>query len=336
MTTQLDTLAICSLLIGRIRELTALNALLVSVKNGQGQAALVSGEAGIGKSRLVAEVKTSALAQGFQLMQGNCFETDTAYPYAPLLDLLRGFDAQHLPLTTDQDPLVHELARVFPDLAPPFSAPAPLPVQTPDPQQGKRHIFAVLTHFFTHQATHQPALLIIEDLHWCDEGSLEFLLHLARQGRSQQLFLLFTYRSDEMAPVLKHWLTQLDRERIAQEFELLHLSLSEVDAMLRAIFVPPYVLHADLLDFIYALTEGNPFFVEEMLTSLITTGEVRSVDGTWQRTGLRGDASGLSQIPRSVQNAVQQRTERLSAEVKQVLTLAQLQDGASILPCCNK
>jgi DNA-binding NarL/FixJ family response regulator len=324
MTTPLDKPAICSLLIGRTHELTALNSLLDPVKSGQGQIALISGEAGIGKSRLVAEVKASALAQDFQLLQGTCFQTDTSYPYAPLLDLLRSFFAHHLPLTADQEPLVHELSRVLPDLALPLSAhtPLPIPAHTPDPQQEKRRLFTVLTRFFTHQATRQPALLIIEDLHWCDESSLEFLLHLARQGRSQPIFFLFTYRSDEISPALRHWLAQLDRERFAQEFELLHLSRTEVDAMLQAILAAPHHRHADLLDPIYTLTEGNPFFVEELLTSLIATGEVRYADGTWERTAQTGDARGLAHIPRSVQDAVQQRTEGLSGPARQVLTLA--------------
>ncbi len=324
MAVPLDTPTICPVLIGRIRELAALRSLLDALRDGQGRLALISGEAGIGKSRLLAEVKTSALAQDFQLLQGNCFQTDTAYPYAPLLDLLHAFYAQHLPLTADQEPLVLELSHAFPDLALPFAVPAPVPIaaHTPDPQQGKRRLFTVLTHFFLHQAARQPVLLIIEDLHWCDESSLEFFLHLARQGRSQPLLLLFTYRSDEMTSALRHWLVQLDRERLGQEFELVRLTLPEVDAMLQAIFAPPHQLHADLLDSIYTLTEGNPFFVEEVLTSLIATGELRYADGAWERLAPAHDARGLSLIPRSVQDAVHQRTERLSAEAQQVLTLA--------------
>src|SRR5436309_3118829 len=80
---------VCPVLVGRSGDLSALRALVDQVKRGQGQVALMSGEAGNGKSRLIAEGKTYALAQGFRLLQGNCFPGDTSCPYTPLLDLLR-------------------------------------------------------------------------------------------------------------------------------------------------------------------------------------------------------------------------------------------------------
>ena len=104
-----------------------------------------------------------------------------------------------------------DLALLFPHLA---SIPQP---QTLDPEQQKRRLFLVLTHLFTTLAAQQPAILIIEDIQWCDESSLDFLLHLARHCSSQPLFVLFTYRSEEISPVLSHRLAQLGRERLALE-----------------------------------------------------------------------------------------------------------------------
>src|SRR5438477_10005780 len=89
MTTAFNTSVICPILIGRTAELAAFHLLLDQAKSGKGQIVLLSGEAGIGKSRLVAEAKTYATAQGFLLLQGPCFPTDRTCPYAPLLDLLR-------------------------------------------------------------------------------------------------------------------------------------------------------------------------------------------------------------------------------------------------------
>ena len=89
MTTAFNPSVICPILIGRTAELAAFHLLIDQVKSGRGQVALLSGEAGVGKSRLVAETKAYAAAQGFLLLQGNCFQTDVSYPYAPLLDLLR-------------------------------------------------------------------------------------------------------------------------------------------------------------------------------------------------------------------------------------------------------
>src|ERR1700730_1675793 len=168
---------VCPIVVGRTAELTALRSLIDRTRNGQGQIALVCGEAGIGKSRLVAEAKAYAAAQGFLLLQGSCFQMDSSYPYAPLLDLLRASVGPTL-LATDLDPIVLEFASLLPELV--LSMPGPLPASLPDPEQEKRRLFAALTRFFTERARQRPVLLVIEDLHWCDDISLGFLQSMAR------------------------------------------------------------------------------------------------------------------------------------------------------------
>ena len=310
---------ICPVFISRISERDALDRLIDRTRSGQGQVALVCGEAGIGKSRLVAEAKAYATAHGFLLLEGQCFQTDSAFPYAPLLDLFRAYFARFAPtsLADTMHSFVSTLSRLLPDLALLFSDLATFPTPpTVDPEEEKRQLFAVMTHFLTEQAARHPVLLVVEDVHWCDDLSLDFLLHLARRCRHVPLLLLVTYRSDELHPRLRQWLTQLDRERLAQEFSLERLSRADVAAMLHAILDLKQGVDADLLDTLYARSEGNPFFVEELLKSLMTTGELVSVDGTWKRTAHQAS------IPRSVQEAVQQRTAYLSADAKRLLTLA--------------
>jgi DNA-binding CsgD family transcriptional regulator len=184
---------VCPVLIDRVNDLATLQALIDQAKSGRGQVVLLSGEAGIGKSRLVAETKASA----------------------------------------------------------------------------------------------------------------------------HPLLLLLTYRSDEVRPSLRHFLAQLDRGRLAQEISLSRLTRSGVEAMLRAIFALSRSVRLELPDPIYALTEGNPFFVEEILKSLIAAGDIFYADGRWDRKSL-----GELHIPRSVQDAVQQRTDRLSESARRVLILA--------------
>jgi DNA-binding CsgD family transcriptional regulator/tetratricopeptide (TPR) repeat protein len=310
----------CPVLIGRVQDLTHLHLLVDRAHSRQGQVALVSGEAGIGKSRLVAEAKAYAAAHDFLLLlQGQCFQTDSALPYAPLLDLFRSYFARltrtSLPDTMHSfafalSRLLPELALLFPDLA---TLPTPPSV---NPEEEKRWLFAAMTHFLMEQAGRHPVLLVVEDVHWCDDLSLDFLLHLARRCRHVPLLLLVTYRSEELHPRLRRWLTQLDRERLAEECSLERLSRADVVAMLQAMLDLKQRVDADLLDTLYARSEGNPFFVEELLKSLMTTGELVSIDGTWKRTTRRAP------IPRSVQEAVQQRTAYLSADAKRLLTLA--------------
>ena len=318
MTVSVDKPIICPVLIGRDHHLAALHLLMEHTRSGQGQVLLLCGEAGIGKSRLVTEFKTEAVAQGFQALQGHCFPTDLSCPYAPLLDLLRSLflhtPAARLgsfmpPFARELTPLLPELLQFFPELA---TLP---PLPSLEPEQEKGRLFAALARFFLQQAATHPLLFIVEDVHWSDETSLEFLLYLARHCGRSPLLILLTYRSDEIRPALSHWLAELDREHLAQEMALTHLTFDETDAMLRAIF--DRECPAELLDAIYTLTEGNPFFIEELLKSLIATGEISPTRRTWDRKPLN-----MLHIPRSIQDAVQQRSNQLSESARQLLVLA--------------
>src|SRR6202165_2872035 len=313
---------LCPKIIGRTSEFAALGLLVEQAKGGQGHIALIPGEGGIGKSRLVSELKALAAVQEFLVVQGPCFPTDLTYPYAPLLDLVRSLVASNpkASLTAAVEALAHDIFPLLPELVPGQT----IPPSHLEPEQEKRRLFAVLATFFLHLSTQAPVLLIVEDVHWSDDTSLDFLHYLARRSASQPLLLLVTYRHEEMRPELSSWLTQLDRERLAHEVRLVPLSRNEVDTMLSAIFGERHTsfdmrrfLHGELLDVLYTLTEGNPFFVEETLTSLIAAGDIFYVQGYWNRTS-RSDIH----IPQSVQDAVQRRTERVGEASRYILTLA--------------
>ncbi|HYB02164.1 MAG TPA: ATP-binding protein, partial [Ktedonobacteraceae bacterium] len=242
MVTVFNKPIVCPVLVGRSDHLAALHTLAELAKRGQGQVALMSGEAGIGKSRLIGEGKTYALAQGFRLLQGNCFPGDTSCPYAPLLDLLRTHFAgqAETEIARELGPFVREFAQLIPDLVHGLPDATPLsPLPQLEPEQEKRRLFEALTRWFTRLSTKQPILLVIEDVHWSDDTSLEWLHYLARRCTAHPLLLLVSYRSEEVGSSLSHWLTQLDRERLAQEFLLAGLSRGDLDMMLRAIFALP-------------------------------------------------------------------------------------------------
>ena len=150
-----STPVLCQALIGRASERAVLYQLIERARGGHGQVVLVCGEAGVGKSRLLAEAKAHA-AGNFLILQGNCFQVDSSYPYAPLLDLLRTFAAQS-PFAITDDSIVREFARLLPELA--QSLPSPLPAPLPDPEQEKRRLFAALTRFFKELTSQQPVLL---------------------------------------------------------------------------------------------------------------------------------------------------------------------------------
>ncbi|MGZ3625301.1 MAG: ATP-binding protein, partial [Ktedonobacteraceae bacterium] len=318
MNVRLQRPIICPVFIGRSNDLTILHTLIDEAKNGNGQVLLVSGEAGIGKSRLVTEAKTYA-TQSMSIQQCNCFESDQSYPYAPVLDLLRTFFYTHTHALKDflqsSGSIAYEFIKLFPELDIGLLDMSVL--SEGDPQQEKRRLFAALAQFFIYQATKQPVLLIIEDLHWADDSSLEFLLYLSRRCANQPMLMIFTYRDDEIHANLRHWLAQLEREHMIHELALTRFSSNDVEAMLNAIFHKRYSRHLDLLDSLYTLTEGNPFFIEEILKSLISGGELVFTNGRWV-----GRPANELHIPRNIQDAVQQRIVRLSEAARDVLTIA--------------
>ncbi len=306
---------VCPKIIGRVSELAALHTIIGEVEEGSSHVVLLSGEAGIGKSRLVAELEAEARTRRFQVLQGNCFQRDLTSPYAPVLDLIRSF------LTTQPikfreallQPFAQELFPLMPDLV---ISPL-LPAALPSPEQEKRRLFVALTTLFTKLAAKNPLVFVIEDIHWCDESSLEFLQYFMRHMTSFPWLVLLTYRSDEVRPALIDWLAQLDRERRGLEFSLTHLSRNDVDAMLTAIFELHPTIRSELLNILYPLTEGNPFFVEEVLTSLRVANGIFYAEGTW-----RSKALEHLHLPRSIQAAVQQRSDQLSGPARELLTLA--------------
>ncbi len=324
-TRPVDKPFICPVFIGRARELAELNALLERAWSApeSRHVALISGEAGVGKSRLAAEVKRSVREYGFQLIEGQCFEADQSYPYALVLELARVFFTCITGSSPATDDDLRELVRLLPDLALQLPDVAPIPqARSANPEQERRRLFTLLTRLFTDRAAQQPLLIVVEDAHWCDESSLEFLLALARRCAHQPVFLLFTHRTEDSSPALTHWLAQLERERLTLDLALRRLSLAETADMAQAILSASYPLNATLVADLYALTEGNPFFVEEALKSLIATGELRQMDGAWIRRPDTRDAHGLALIPMSVQDTVRRRVGQLGGDARQALTLA--------------
>jgi predicted ATPase len=141
-----------------------------------------------------------------------------------VLDLIRSFLANQ-PLDVrgaHLQPFAQEFYPVLPDLVTP--PPAPAVLLPSGPEQEQRRLFVALTAFFTRLAAGHPFVLVIEDIHWCDESSLDFLQYFLRHSASFPWLILLTYRSDEGDPALSNWLAQQDRERRTQEYSLARLN----------------------------------------------------------------------------------------------------------------
>ena len=320
MTIPFHQSVVCPILIGRNAELTALQECLEAAARGQGGVVLLSGEAGIGKSRLVAELRRSAETFDFQPLAGQCFPTDRACPYAPLLDLLGTFLAPLSPsqITTALGASARALFPLLPEQVQHLPELASLPPLPPlDPEQEKRRLFTMLADVFTRTTTSQPLLLVIEDIHWSDESTLEWIQFFARKIARHRLLVLLTYRSDEVHSPLRSVLAQFDRERQRQEVILEPLSRTYTETFLRTILQGTRSLPAGMLDALFDLTEGNPFFLEEVLKALIVAGELVEGEDGW-----RWKRADTWHIPLSLHNAVELRLTRLSADARRILQLA--------------
>ena len=177
----------------------------------------------------------------------------------------------------------------------------------------------------------QPLLLIVEDIHWCDETSLQFLRYLARHIAARRIGLLLSYRMDldQAAPNLDHAVAEFDQARLAIEVRVNPLSRADIELMAGAILAPPKALRAEFVDAIFGLTEGNPFFTEEILAVLTETDAPLSDGVLDQRT------IDTLRIPRSVHDAVVRRLARVSPTAQRVARLGAVAGEGSICPAAD-
>jgi DNA-binding CsgD family transcriptional regulator len=315
MTKAVTHAILCPTIIGREAQRAAIASLLARARGGEGQTLLIAGEAGVGKSRLAADLVQRTVADGVGVLVARAFEADSAIPCALLADLLRCYMSWRPSGEFVQEfgPGAAQLIQLLPELR---TQRADSAASSPTAAEAdKRLLFESLIHLLLSEPA--PAVILVEDAHWCDLTSLDFLLFLARRIATHSLLLVITYRHNETNAALARFLAALDREHLAVEVQLAPLTKTQTEAMLRAIFTLSQPVQDDFLDALYTLTEGNPFFVEEVLKSCVAAGDIFQVGGQWGRKLL----SELH-IPRSVQVAVQQRVEQLTTSAQALLKVA--------------
>jgi DNA-binding CsgD family transcriptional regulator len=308
---------VCPVLVGRAAPMATVVHALDRAREAHGGTLLVSGEAGIGKSRVVRATVDRARSDGFVILQGSCFEADSAQPYAPVLDLVRllattaspALAGHHFaPPATDLVTQIPELRGIYPDAVPRAEL---------DPEEERRRLFHSLGESVRALGEVQPVLIVIEDAHWSDDATLDLVLHLARSIVTQRVALLLTFRSDEIGTRLGRLLADLDRTRSASEIALRPLDPREVATMLDAIFGPESAFDAAFVASLHGLTEGNPFFVEEVLKALVVDGDLVQSDGAWHARPLEH-----VRVPRTATEAVGRRLAGLSEAAREVASVA--------------
>src|SRR5262245_613574 len=250
-------------LVARAAELAALRTAVERAASGEAAAMLVSGEAGVGKSRLVEELMRAAQQDGALTLLGRCVDVgDGELAYAPIAGALRSLAAQ-----VEGDELAEalgpgraELARLAPDLADADYAPV-----VGSAAFGKARLFELVLGTLGRLGRRRPVVLVIEDLHWADGSTRDLLRFLVRTAASERLALIATYRTDDpqRARSLRPYVVELRRDARVQHLDLAPFSRAEfadhVTALLGERPSP------GSLDRLYERSEGNAFFTEELL-----------------------------------------------------------------------
>ncbi len=304
--------------VGREAERADLRRLLDQTARGQGALVMIGGEPGVGKTRLTEEAAVEARGRGFFTVVGHCYEMEGTPPYIPFIEAIE-YIARVVPPENLRKTLANaapevarlapELRRLFPDLPPPAEVP---------PEEGRRYLFNALRDFLERAARTQPIVFVLEDLHWADESSLLLLEHVAQRQAEMPVLLLGTYRDVELALArpLARTLQELLRQRLAHDMVLPRLPESAVANLLKA--HGPGDPPPRLVSLIYGETEGNPFFVEEVIRHLREQGKLFDAEGRW----ISDVAVGELEVPRSVRLTIERRLERVSEGCRRLLTSA--------------
>ena len=309
-------------LVAREAEMTLLLAALETVRAGTGQLVLLVGEPGVGKTRLAQEVLQAARGQGFGGIIGRCYAPQATVPYYPFLEALaRAVAAAPQSLRSGLPLEWPEVARLIPAqrLGLPRAGSTPALEGGGSIGDQQQRLFWQITGFLQALAAEQPLALLLDDLHWADGASLELLLHLARQTRDWPILLLGTYRESEVPwdHPLSVGVRDLIRAQLVERLELAQLS-REGTAALLAETLEAGEVSEEMTDLIYGPTEGNAFFVQELLQTLLERGEItQGSDGRWEPR-----ESTVAAVPATVQAAVLERVSRLSPSAQETLGLA--------------
>ncbi len=319
-------------LVGRDAEIAALRRHLDQSRRGAGGVVLIRGIAGIGKTRIAMELSLEAERAGIVTLVGHCYDREDPVPFVPFVEILEaalertssreisrallGADAAEISL------LLPQLRRLFPDIAPPKEL---------APAQSRRLLFNAVTGLFTRIAANCPLLLILEDLHWADEGTLSLLNHLARVVPTRSVMILGTYRDNELDRdgSLARNLEELIRLRLVEQINLGGLPRDAVAEIIRDFSgaAPPQ----PFVTLLHTVTEGNPFFLGELYRHLVERG--LPLDRTDQLpTDLDLDGADL---PQNLRLVLGQRLRRVSNETRKILGVAAVM-GAPSHSTCSK
>ena len=302
--------------VGRQPELDVLRAAWARARSGRRGVVLLAGEPGIGKTRLASEFALEAHDHGTVLYAG-CQE-ETLVSYQPFVEALRHFarSTQFDWESVTPTPGAAELVRLIPELA--GRLPAPEAAAADDPATRRYLLFDAVATLLADVSAGAPLALVLDDLHWADPATLHLLRHVIRAPLDASLLIVGTYRDGEVGGdhPLFGLLADLRRDRLVERVALTGLDARGVGALIAS--HAGHEAHAGLVGTIHDETEGNPFFVEEVMRHLIETGVIFAREGRWV-SALTADEIG---VPEGVKEVLASRLGRLSEACRSALSQA--------------
>lgn len=330
-------------LIGREQEMDICRSALENLRRGTPGIVSVFGELGVGKTAFVREIGTSARMHGFSLLRGACTEVER-FPYGAFIRPLETI-ADRL-ATKDEAysrQIVGKVGPILASVCPAFNQipwiSAQAPVEPLEPLQAKLRNFDAIRSVFENFARENGLVLIVEDLQWADDLSLEFIHFLARNlcrtdRQSPSLLLVQTWRPEDMPKlgVAGRFRKNLGKFPCHKEIALKSLSKALVGQMLFAMLGDKDV-DASVIDEVYKDSGGNPFFIEEIVKNLAEQGILRKTDGRWvldlsdtldamPAVTMEGLSSPVISVPDRVREIISQRLEKLDGEIQRNLRIA--------------
>jgi AAA ATPase-like protein len=289
--------------VGRAPALRRLSERWLETSRGHGGLVALAGEPGIGKTRLTARLAAEARAEDGTVLYGRADE-DGVSPYQPFVEALRHY-AAHRPGLADEPGLeatTQLLGGFIPELGRPA---APAAGSFADQPHHRQRVFEAVLELLVHAARERPLLLVLEDLHWADPPTIRLLRELPCRAAGSRLLAVATYRdveADTDGP-LANALTELRRERLLDRIVLAGFDAPETAALVAA-RVGARSVDAGLAERLCDQTGGNPFFIEELMHSLIETPDA------------------ASRVPEGVKDVIGRRLDRLPPPALETLTLA--------------
>jgi predicted ATPase len=314
-------------MVGRAEELGFLQYHLGEAISGKGGLVLISGEAGIGKTRLAKEFEARAEAKGCKVLVGNCVPS-AQIPYLAFLEALKCLSKEENQSRTVR--LKKAVKRASPDLV------GAIPIvggtaralaallkeyQREDGIEGKENLLFGTLELFTVESEQNPLIIRLDDLQWADSASIGMLHFLARNVRDLPIFLLGTYRTEEVLSREKEVHPFLDslqvmrREGIVEEVNLHPLAERETNQVVSGMLQRP--VQKATMDRIFKESGGSPLFTVETLRMLVSEGRLIQKEETWVMT-----SDGEIHIPRTIQEVIARRMAKLSQEQRRILEWA--------------